>query len=228
MKKKFTLIELLVVIAIIAILAAMLLPALKQARETAQQASCLNNLKQIGTYIAVYANDYDNIIMPGATTTPGVAWDDLLYQTADINNGVPPLNKGFLYCPTFFGKGYTQGTGYKTTYNYNLYLMHVLSATKKGMKMNRVTNITRRPLLADSRDPAKAGFQTSQFGTTDDMNRLTSVWYRLGGYHGPGGENCMGNVDILFLDGHVGSIKYNHNISCVKPVNTTLGLEITE
>lgn len=57
----FTLIELLVVIAIIAILAAILFPVFARAREQARRTACLNNMKQIGTALQMYAQDYDEM-----------------------------------------------------------------------------------------------------------------------------------------------------------------------
>ncbi len=63
-KKGFTLIELLVVIAIIAILAAILFPVFAQAREAARKTTCLSNLKQTGLGLLMYAQDYDEQLVP--------------------------------------------------------------------------------------------------------------------------------------------------------------------
>jgi prepilin-type N-terminal cleavage/methylation domain-containing protein/prepilin-type processing-associated H-X9-DG protein len=56
-KRAFTLVELLVVISIIAVLLAILMPALRKARDQAQNIACTSNMRQIGLSLMLYAQD---------------------------------------------------------------------------------------------------------------------------------------------------------------------------
>ena len=92
MRKGFTLIELLVVIAIIAILAAILFPVFARAREKARQTSCLSNLKQIGLAKLMYAQDYDEMMVPSAVSVYTYAAPD-----GTIINVSPPSAMLWMY-----------------------------------------------------------------------------------------------------------------------------------
>jgi len=106
----FTLIELLVVIAVIAILAALLMPALSAAKKRAAQATCINNLKQLGLGMKMYVDD-NNGNFPGiASRHYGYHPEDWIYwrtnttlypsfEKSPILTSVPGLQKPSLRCP---------------------------------------------------------------------------------------------------------------------------------
>lgn len=99
----FTLIELLVVIGIIAILAALLLPALAAARFKGQQASCLNNVKQLTITALMYYDDYDGNTISYDSQLNGqrATWmGALISYYASINSGKPNAVVAVRVCPS--------------------------------------------------------------------------------------------------------------------------------
>ena len=83
--RAFTLIELLVVIAILALLIALLLPALRNARDAAYSAMCLSNQRQIGVAFNTYASAYGDY-MPGSALYYSSVVQD---PNTDIKPGFP-------------------------------------------------------------------------------------------------------------------------------------------
>jgi prepilin-type N-terminal cleavage/methylation domain-containing protein len=71
--RAFTLVELLVVIGIIAILIAVLMPALRRARESANAVQCSSNQRQLMMAFLMFANDHKGHL-------PGNYWDSMHQQ----------------------------------------------------------------------------------------------------------------------------------------------------
>jgi len=104
-RRGFTLIELLVVIAIIAILAAILFPVFAQAREKARQSVCLSNMKQQGHAVMMYAQDYDETLVPwwvwNLVPTNPKGWGDHWYWYVNLLPYVK--TKEIFRCPSAGG-----------------------------------------------------------------------------------------------------------------------------
>jgi prepilin-type N-terminal cleavage/methylation domain-containing protein/prepilin-type processing-associated H-X9-DG protein len=97
----FTLIELLVVIAIIGILASLLAPSLVRSKANAKRIQCVNQLKQIGLSVSMYAQDNKGFVIIDVPLEPNVTWGTVLQRSQEIR----PLD--LFVCPSYSPRKFT-------------------------------------------------------------------------------------------------------------------------
>ena len=121
-ERAFTLIELLVVISVIVLLMALLLPALQKARSQARAVVCQANLKQWGTVLVVYAQDYEGKLPRGDIP---IIWFFRGSWLPEGDPNKPPVyhnltTKGIACCPMAVRlgdkSGVTRGSGLGTSW----------------------------------------------------------------------------------------------------------------
>lgn len=208
----FTLIELLVVIAIIAILAAVLLPALNVARTKAKTITCLNNQKQIGTYFALYANDF-NGRYPAPNTSGVGKWNEVLWKYFKINTQKNYLNKSIWTCPEYRGSA---TPNYLRGYAINLFMPPAKISESWSSDVSK-----RSPVVYKAQKPSKT------FVLADSGHSL--YYPDNGSWHlGLPASSYVSNItklvayvhrqkaNVLFMDGHAGSKRTNDFIILVR------------
>ena len=100
-KRGFTLIELLVVIAIIAILAGLLLPALAKAKQKGQATICLNDLKQVGLAMLMFADENDDMIPRGTAGNSPRWWLEFMPYVPEGGTEKDYRNIKIFMCPSY-------------------------------------------------------------------------------------------------------------------------------
>ncbi len=193
----FTLIELLVVIAIITILAALLLPALKSAKDTAYSVSCMGNTRTLGTGFLMYANDYKGYYFPRDLRSDDLtkilsAWPNAVSDMLGSNSYVADKLKGIWRCPAAYA-GLPEEIRKRNcclSYGKNDYLGGSIASwqTSAWKRQDHVKRPSMVVCIADS----------DEDGNYPDI--LSCSDYLIGNRH-------KGNANVSFLDGHSAKVR---------------------
>ena len=230
--KGFTLIELLVVIAIIAILAAILFPVFAQAREKARQTSCLSNLKQLGTALQLYKDDWNAKCPKMALGTNYASAAEFAaaygnqYPTAylHIANWIPPAmggKNGFYWSWMDAIFSYVKNANmYKCPSNQK-YLGYGMNAQMDGVPNNYCTQTSEKVVFSDT------------LVDSENFFGATFPWQILGlttSSYGPGvAARHSDGLNYTFMDGHAKYYKWEMTLEKINGqdktnMHNTLGL----
>ena len=211
----FTLIELLVVIAIVGLLAAMLMPALRKARESARATKCAGNLRQLGLAMQMYLDEQGRYFGYYDTVPGGRLWYFGLEQPFNPS-GAPgtrnlDLTKAKLYpyfqtvhgieiCPSYDYRSSKWRQKYKAVsygYGYNVYGLVTNGA---GKMFTELRDPTHTICFADT-----AQVNTFQ-SPASASNPMLEEWYYVSYKSSEPADvhfRHNGRANVLFCDGHV-------------------------
>lgn len=213
-QRGFTLVELLVVIGIIALMMSMLLPALNRARESANAAKCLSNMRSMLMAAAMYANDNNGHLIQaglghgGAHNHDDVAWFNTLqnyYQTKLVARCPSDLSPHWPGGTPASTNAAGQPVYRKTSYGLNEFLDRELCPW--GGPYVKVTRI-RRPAatiqfleMAETGDYAAADHpHVGLWVGNVPVKAATMLEIHQ---HGGRPKSWTGRANYAFLDGHV-------------------------
>lgn len=218
----FTLIELLVVIAIISILAAMLLPALKNAKDTAKSTICQNNMKNIIYSWISYCMDWNGYMPPRANGVAGGGNNGWWYfHNGTLGESLWGSNSstkkvGVLSCPSRYSEWYNRNDYHhlQIPYGYNESVGPQLGDNWSKYRNTIIQLPSRLVVFCDGMSAIWNRGGSNYPGYFDNLGNLTSntsipdPW----GSNGVGSwsnwcKRHMNGGNIAFSDGHCGYSK---------------------